>query len=264
MSATGDLIKSTGELYQRAIRDGLVALGTHWFWVLAPVLYLGLLMLVSPVLPIFGPYGAQFALGILQSLFLSHYLVGVKGAVSGERISLAEQLPRTWEMFFAIINSLFLLFILSFLMTTIVKAAPSLMWIHAAANLIILLLLNPLLEIAVFQGESGTAGATTSVEFVRDNFIEWFLPQLIVIAPVVVLFGWGALGFFSSGDPATLPQMITTIAGIWTMNGEVSSFIALAFAFAFTFVAMVFRGSLFRQLSRSSRRKRVYQQKFGR
>ena len=104
------------------------------------------------------------------------------------------------------------------------------------------ILLNPLPEFLYQTRTSGIELLTASYNFIVENWIEWFLPNvLMTVAGFYVL---QALGIVTAGLPGFLQLFV----------------IALGFGLCLTYF-MVFRGFLFAELHGTTRRSRVFRYK---
>jgi hypothetical protein len=123
-------------------------------------------------------------------------------------------------------------------------------------TLILLIILNPIPEIIYLGRSDGLAMLQESVDFLRENWLEWFLPLVLLTIlslefplPFVSPFQTGQLGFPFMNAISLLSGSIENI--FWSVLG-----VLLLFAL------MVFRGLLFRSLFGSSRRQRIYRSRF--
>lgn len=144
-----------------------------------------------------------------------------------------------------------------------------------AVLLLLFLLLNPAPEV-IYQvrHDSPIDVLKTCYDFVLDNWIEWFTPWLLILAPFV-LSPVGLQTFFDlsrrvgRGAGLDFLQLLTlpvTILDGWITYLGISSSVSWALTFCLTppliVVFLLFRGHLFASLHGSSRRQRAFASRF--
>ena len=146
------------------------------------------------------------------------------------------------------------------------QANPYQILITTAIFFLIFVFLNPVPEV-IYQSRKGSALEIVqeSYEFVLENWIEWFLPIAIALAPFGLSFffqfssqaGRGGLHF---EHLITLPLSILLQ---WLSLLGISSNLSFLLVLIITPIAamfiLLFRGHLFAALHRSSRRQRMFQ-----
>ncbi len=118
-------------------------------------------------------------------------------------------------------------------------------------QIIIFLALNPLPEVMYQKYNQGFDMISGSFDFIKENWIEWFVPNVLIAVVLYWMFGLAMKPF-------------SAVSGIF-INGAgtvmlIAILITLPLVFSFF---MIYRGFLFRILDRSTRRKRLYQYKIG-
>ena len=107
-----------------------------------------------------------------------------------------------------------------------------------------------------------------AAQFTRENWIEWFLPLLLLLSPLF-LFAPSLLAIiFLNSSSEFLPSIILvqaapSLAAILGLSGE---WIGLVFSIIGVVLAhwfMFFRGFLFKDLESGSRRRRMFDAKSG-
>ncbi len=249
----GALITSTLRLYQQAATETWEKGRRSWWVALLPFLYGPLFFLISGFAARLGMIGG-FIIGLALAMCVSSYLYFIAGVVNGSRMHPSE-LIESWRPYFgSVINILFLLFIVQYVLALLTPPGDeTAMILTSLIELILLIILNPIPEI-IYQGRSeGFNMVQESVDFLRTSGMEWFFP-LILLAVLSALFFpipilAGPLQFGRLTFPMTLGgSFADSLAGLfWPV---VSAFIL--------FALMVFRGILFRSLSGATRRQRLF------
>jgi hypothetical protein len=113
-------------------------------------------------------------------------------------------------------------------------------------------------------------------DFVLENWIEWFLPMVVLLLPLVAAPG-GLISFFrlshgvGRGAGLDFSQILIfpfTILTSWLLSvgiaPESAQYIIVLFTPALAVSILLFRGHLFASLSRSSHRQRQFASQFKR
>jgi hypothetical protein len=144
---------------------------------------------------------------------------------------------------------------------------PETAFLAAAVLLLLFILLNPAPEV-IYQvrHDSPLDVLKTSYEFVLENWIEWFLPLAIVLAPLGLSFFFSLSHRFGGGaglnflELLSLPFLLLSelLARIGVSEG-VSALVVFLLTPPAVLLMMFFRGHLFAALQGSSRRQRLFQ-----
>jgi hypothetical protein len=203
------------------------------------------LLLPIPLLPAFFVIGALlaplgFVGGILmvfvRAALISCYLYFTGEVVSQSRVRISEFGRSIGTYLWSVVNLGFVLWIATFLLTMLFRTNAragylfgQLFWLAS------LILLNPAPEVIYLRGTyGGLATVQRSVEFVQQNWIEWFVPNL----PLAYL-GYSLLPWLAQPDLLSLLVVAIPIGALFHL-------------------VMVFRGHLFLALDRSSHRQRMF------
>ena len=252
------LVRATAQLYLKCLREACQGMRKNWYWSFLPVLYLLGNLIIMAILP--GGIIAGFILGLYQTFCWSNYLALVACAVKGEKVKGWRYLQReTMEIFLSLINVLFLLFVLSLVQRALAINAPL---VVLAINLIIIVCFNPILEVCYQRAGGSVEIFSQALNFVKENTIEWFLPMFLLAIPLIWDRGATLLFQMVSGDPLQSSIIFVTELAMYVAAHRVPSLISFAIFLILLFTFMVFRGLLFKRLSESTRRKRIYQYRF--
>jgi hypothetical protein len=152
---------------------------------------------------------------------------------------------RGWGVYiWDIVQVSFILWIPLTLATQILYPMPNGLLILLFIRILIYTIFNVVPELIYQTRLGGLEVLSASYSFVIENWIEWFIPNLLIA--VAAYFAFDPLILFASSLPAILQ--------IFVVLTVVSSFLACF---------MVFRGVLFSMLQGSTRRSRVYKYKVG-
>jgi uncharacterized membrane-anchored protein YitT (DUF2179 family) len=125
------------------------------------------------------------------------------------------------------------------LLSRVAYTTPEGAFIVLAVRILLYVFLNPVPELIYQSRVSGLALLSASYEFIVPNWIEWFLPNLLLTALAYLLLEW------LNQVAVYLPFFLDSL------------FISAAFGLFLTFL-MIYRGVLFAELSGTTRRSRVF------
>ncbi len=262
-----DVLTVTLALYRRAFLSTLQSFRRAWVICVAVILFAA--MMVAAML-LFGGMGlvGGLALGAVNALLIGATLSLVSHAVLGaRRLDLQDIWASFGSHFWDVIGVGFVLWIPMMLLEQGLAANPYGRLLQAAVLLLLFILLNAVPEV-IYQvrHDSPLEAMRESYLFVVENWIEWFLPLAIVLAPAgLSLFvelsgrlGRGAgLDFFQILVlPFLILQSWLSFAGI---PSQVSTALLVILTPPAAVVILIFRGFLFAALHGSSRRQRLFQ-----
>ncbi len=258
--------QTTIRLYHQSLLATLQSLQHNW--ILIPVLLgfaIGMVLVTSLVTPL-GMIGG-FIRGAVNALAIGAILSLTEEAIRGGRRLRWQDIPQSMgQYFWDVISIGFMVWFPLMFLEMGLQANPYKTLITTAIFFLMFVLLNPVPEV-IYQSRKGSALEVVqeSYEFVLENWIEWFLPIAIALAPFGLSF------FFQISSQAgrsglhfenliTLPLSILfqwlSLLGI---SSNASSFIVLIITPIATVFILLFRGHLFAALHRSSRRQRMFQ-----
>ena len=253
------LFKETLRMYGDCALDAFRSLLKNWRIIPASIAAF-VIFIISVVL--FGRFGLAggFLLGIVNIVLLTLYYRWISECVRKNFLSWREYLEFDYALFSSVINTAFILFMGLFVLESLTRGL-NLLWFVLCVKLAVFILFNAVPEVIYMRGAPGTMAFASSYEFVRENWIEWFLPLVVFLTPVLVKSPVAVLFMLSSGDPM-LPviKFIQAFAPDFSMGftSGPAGVILLLFSIAAATWFMIFRGFLFRELETGSRRQRAY------
>jgi hypothetical protein len=246
------LFTTTLQLYQQVARDTWKNTQHNWWIAFLPLVYGFILLIAGLIATPLGMLGG-FLLGFVLAVCTSSYLYFIAGVVAGSRMTIAE-LRESWRPCLSpVITILFFFFIvqlaLSIILPGMAGAGPIALLIH----LILLIVLNPIPEIVYHGRSDGFDMLQESVDFLRENGIEWFTP-LVAIALLSVVAPLPFMAVVSQSGNLSAP----TFGSNELLYGSVTGVLMAILSAVLFYVLMVFRGLLFRALASGTRRQRLY------
>lgn len=208
-----------------------------WTLVLPMGLFAAVALLAVP-LSALGPLSGMF-LRLAMYFAFSSYLYFAAGIVANQKVGLDDLKKSFLAYFWSIMGLLFVVWIAEIVLGAVFGQNPNKGVILLGLDLLAFVVLNAAPEIIYTKGTRGGMDTISrSVKFVQENWIEWFVPMLLV--------GAAAYGVWSN---------------LWRLPGAVTLVLALVGGAIFHLV-MVFRGHLFEALDSSTHRQRMF--KYGR
>jgi hypothetical protein len=270
-----NLVSATVHLYRQVLYSTGRSLAKSWVAMLALIVFA---VLVLGAARIVGPLGMAggFLLGIINALLVGATLRLIEQSLSGARPLRFTDVTESFGYYFwDVIGVGFVLWLPTMLLEMGMQANPYGQFLSSAFLLLVFILLNPAPEV-IYQvrHNSPLDVFKTSYEFVVEHWIEWFLPFVILILPVVLspsglqeffslsgLVGRGAgLNFYQ-----ILMLPVTAIEGWLSYVGIDSGgqgIILLLLTPPVAMAILLFRGHLFAALHGSSRRQRLFSRQF--
>ncbi len=264
------LVTSTLRLYRDAFHATVRSLVRGWVTIVAVVVF-GILMVLAGMIA--RPLGIAggFLLGAVNALLIGATLSLVEQSVRGMRaMTPRDVMDSMGHYFWDVISVGFVLWLPTLLLDTSLQANPDSQFLVAACFLLLFILLNAAPEVIYLtRHDSPLDVLKRSYDFVLDNWIEWFLPLALVLAPLGLSLFFklsSRLGRGAGLDFMHLLILPFTILTAWLTDlgiaSEVTGVLALLLTPALTVAMLLFRGHLFLALTSTSRRQRLYQAQF--
>ena len=221
-------------IYADAFRQALTGIRNNAWTVLLPIGLLYANSLASGlVLSI--PYLGQFLVWIVWAAAASCYLYFVGEVVAKSRVKL-DEFGRSIRAYFWSVANLFFVFWIATLVISLLVPPPQQPVFTRLLFLAAAILLNAAPEVIYQRGSyGGLETAQRSINFLQANWIEWGIPNLLLLA----------LWYFLPPNPLA-------------MLGAIGSILEAVIEGAFVHLVMVFRGFLFAALDGTSHRQRMY------
>ncbi len=261
-----ELVRATLKLYQQALRATFSSLTRNWILIVAVVILAILMFVITGVAMSLGMLGG-FLLGAANAFAVGTLLSLVEQAVmTTHQMSWENLWKAAGQYFWDVISIGFIVWVPLQFLEIGVQANPNGPAIVSAVFFLFFLFLNPVPEI-IYQVRLGSPldSLEESYEFVLENWIEWFLPLAVILAPLGLSFFFviSAQGARLIGlDFLQLMQLpFAVLAQLFQFLGFPSSLatvIVLTLTPIGVMVMMLFRGFLFSALHGSSRRQRQF------
>lgn len=267
---TNHMLRDLALLYRDAFTQMLGSLGRTWAGIVAIYVYaigLGLVGLLSRLVPI--PILAGLLVGLTDGLAVGALLALVQRAVDRNTLRMSDIGEALGTYFWDVIAVGFVLWIPFLLLRQIAHLTDHGPLITAGVSLLAAAFLNPLPEV-IYQTRTGSPleDLAESARFVQQHWIEWFVPIVLVAAPL------GSFLFFASGSMGRgglsferfilIPALLTArLAEAVALPPTVALWVTALGTPALTFALLVFRGHLFAALAGTTSRQRKFRRLLG-
>lgn len=216
-------------------------------WMIIPAIAVAFFsfLFVSKLVAPLGILGG-FINGLLLLSILTYYYSWIKASVDKQSLTPSNMLEFDSALFFQLMSIGFIFWITEALLLEPMVASSKNIGLYAGIKLLVFFLFNCVVEVAYIRGMESVTALQYSLKFVKETWIEWFLPMALIISPALISFPVGVLYSFARTD-VMAPGMV--VLETWR------TFTLLDYNMIFEIVALVlvhlytlFRGFLFQSL----------------
>lgn len=249
-----DLINDILLINKQTFKKTILSLRKNWIIIFTGIVYIILnivlfnviVRLFTGVLSIF----AGIALAILSASLISNYLYLLFNIINYDKISLQDFKDGFTYFLRKIYTIFFFGWIGSFVLSSIGGMfGTSSLLLNTMITISIFVLLNPLPETLYLKSLEPLDSCVYSFDFMKENWLNWLLPNIVFYVLLYYLTGRLLTNLFA-----------THLNFIFGLDG-ISIIMYLIGQLLFSF-GMIYRGHLYKLLSTSTRRKRMYMNKF--
>jgi hypothetical protein len=233
-----DGLFATLAIYRLAFSKGARLALRNWPVLASVFVYAFIFSVTAPFAALLGILGG-FAMALVFAACVGSFLYLVEMMVRTSRVTLADFKHSFTVYLWDIVAVNFVLWIGGQLVDLGLAGLPQAGLIRACVSLLVVVFFNAVPELIYFGHHTAVALLAESYRFIAENWIEWFPPNLLMLA---ILYG------------------ISQLPG----SGLVFDIGRVAITALFVYFAMVVRGFLFAELSATSRRGRIFRHRSGR
>ena len=250
MDYLNDLIYVNKDSFKKTI----TSLKSNWLIIFTGLVYTFLNIIVYKIIGTLfvGPLYiiSGFISAIVSSSLISNYLNLLFNIINYNRFSF-EDFKSGFTAFLWKIYGVFFIAYLGQLLLSLVSniLGAGAVVLNFVIWIIVVILFNPLPEIIYLKYKSPTESITDSIKFMQENWLNWLVPNIVFFTILYVVTGNLQFGIFNTHISF---NMIFTLKNIII-------YILGQIIFSFT---MIYRGHLFKLLNGSTRRKRMFMNKF--
>jgi hypothetical protein len=228
-------LRAVAELYRRVFGRAASLCLRNWAVAGTIFAYLGLIGLASALLAPLGWVGGLLVT-LVRSACLGSFLYLVGEIVQGSRLTL-EDFPRSFGAHFGeVLAVLFVVWVGETVLRAAASSSPQGISILLAVEIVALVVFNAVPELLYLGRQSALQLFGESYSFVAENWVEWFPPNLLLLAGLWLLLSPGLAA------PSAVAH--------------------LALLSLYLYFAMLVRGLLFQELYGTTRRSRAFRRRF--
>lgn len=236
------------------MKKSIKSFSKNWMLIFTGLVYTFLNILILFILNTFfkGPLYilVGFIMAIVSSSLISNYLYLLSNIINYDRITMGNFKEGFKFYLWKIYGVFFIAWIANYLLsllTGILGTSGDL--VNKIISIIILIGLNPLPETIYQKYYSPFESIQYAFEFMKGNWFNWLLPNILLYLLLYLVTGKVIVDLFATHLSFGLDLSLKGI-GVYILGQVVFSFI------------MIYRGHLFKLLSTSTRRKRMYMNEF--
>jgi len=237
--------------YSNAARLATKGLIRNWVLVLASI---AAFILYQSTAQLFGRFGfaGGMVVGLANLLLLTLYYSWLSEVSDGGRLEVKELIKLDYSLFSGTINAAFIIYLATLLASYVFHGSNSALIL--ILNLLIVLVFNALPESLYIQRYDGMGALSFAANFTRENWIEWYLPFVLLLTPFLYQLGSMPALIALSGSTPFLPASIIVLGAteVLVMFG-INQWLGLLLGVILSNWFMLFRAELFRSLERGVR-----------
>jgi hypothetical protein len=264
-----EVLITTVRLYEEAIRSTGRSFVRGWIISVAVVIFAFLLLIAGRIAVPFGVVGGLI-MGVVNALLFGTTLSLIEQAVLGRgRMGWRDIWNSFGHYFWDVVGVGFVLWIPVLVLEQGAAAIPHGTFLAAFAFVLLFIFLNPAPEV-IYQMQHGSPldVIRESYEFVMENWIEWFIPVGIAVAPMGMSFFIVMTSFLGSSGGLNFFQLLFLPFSLLTqwlvllgLTPIASSIMVILLTPPIAVAILLFRGHLFANLRGSTRRQRLFRNK---
>lgn len=232
------IIQATLWIYKKSLLSSIQCVAGNWVVSFAPLVYGVLLSAVSFVLAPLGIIGGVL-IALAADACISSGLFLIENMVKAGRADFNDFLTGFSVYLWEVVRVSFILWIPMMVVSAALGSVPNGPLLFLFIQIVLYVLFNAVPEFIYQSQASGIELLASSYNFIIENWIEWFLPNIVITAA----------GYFVLKILDRIASMLPSIVGYFVVS--------VGFGLCLAYV-MVFRGFLFAELNTTNRRGRVY------
>ncbi len=249
-----EIIEDLVYVNKLSLQKTIKSISKNWIIIFTGIIYTILNIAIFSLVGIFMTGFLSILSGIVVAIvtaaFISNYLYLLFNIINYDRINIQIFKDGFKAFLWKIYGVLFIAYLGNYLLAIVSNMLGSLSFIiNIVIYLGIVILLNPLPETIYLKAYSSWESVQSSFEFMQENWLVWLLPNVILFGLLYIVTGNIMTNLFTTHLSFNMILSIRNII-LYLMGQGLFSF------------AMIYRGHLFKMLSGSTRRKRMFMNKF--
>lgn len=249
-----NILKDFLNINKQTFKKTMSSLKNNWIIIFSGIVYILLNMFVIILINTFfrGFLGilSGLAIAIVTASLISNYLYLLYNVINYDSLKLQD----FKDGFTYFLRKVYIVFFYGWIGSILISLLTGILGHNAyilnlLVSISIFILLNPLPETLYLKVLNPMDSIMYSIDFMKENWVNWLIPNIAMLVVLYLLTGKAVTGIFTTH--------ISYIASFRIVD-IIKYLIAQAL---FSFV-MIYRGHLYKLLSTSTRRKRMYMNKF--
>lgn len=212
----------------------------------------------SLAIRLFGPMGfaGGMILGLCNVALIALYYSWIADTVERDKLRFNQLWKLDYSMFFTVMSVAFVIWIITFIAQSLIQGLD-VAWILQLVQLGMVLIFNCLAEVIYLNRVESLPALAEAARFTQENWIEWYLPLLVLIMPLLILNPLAVLLSLSNSEPL-LPSL-TIVVNTLALAGGTSwpvQLLTVIFGVALANWYMLFRAHLFKALESGKHKRR--------
>lgn len=249
-----DILKDIKYINKTSLNRTIKSISKNWMIIFTGIIYtilnIAIFSLVNIFLTGFLSILSGIVIAIITAAFISNYLYLLFNIINYDRLSVQAFKDGVTYFLRKIYGILFIGYLSSYLLSIVSNMLGGLSFIiNIAVYLGIFVLLNPLPETIYLKSYGSWESVQSAFEFMGENWLNWILPNVIFLGAIYLITGNVITNIFTTHLSFNMAFSIRNIILYIVGQG----------LFSFT---MIYRGHLYKILSGSTRRKRMFMNKY--
>lgn len=230
------------------------SLKKNWLIIFTGIVYTIIVIAVGNIVGFIfqGPLSiiSGFITFFIQSAIISNYLYLLFNIINYEKFNLNDFKKGFMYFLWKVYGVLFIFYLAQLLLSLLSRVlGQGAAILNLVIGLLALVVFNPLPESIYLKSYSPSETVMYTIEFMKENWLNWILPNVVFIGALFLITGNLLTGLFNTG---------VNFSMIFSIN-MVLQYLVGQLIFSFM---MIYRGHLYKLLSGSTRRKRMFMNKF--
>lgn len=249
-----EILKDTINVNKQTIKKTFHSLMKNWMIIFTGIAYVIINMVIFNV--VFRLFTGVLSIiagliaAVVSAGMISNYLYLLYNVINYDRITFQDFKDGFGYFLRKVYGVFFFAWIGSMLISTIGGMfGPNRVILDLIISFSVLILLNALPETIYLKSMDPMGSIMYSFDFIKDNWYNWLIPNAILYFSLYVITGNIITNLFTTSIPV----------GMLFGGANIIKYLVGQLLFSFT---MIYRGHLFKLLSTSNRRKRMFMSKF--
>lgn len=248
-----DLLKDFKYITDHSLKKTIESLKKNFLIIFTGLIYgvitIGVGIVVSFIFR--GPLSiiSGFISYFIQSAIISNYLYLLFNIINYNRFNFNDFKQGFTAFIWKVYGVFFIIYIGRLLLSTLGILGSGAIFLNMIISIVALVVLNALPESIYLKSYTPADTLMYALEFMKENWLNWLIPNVVLIGLIYIITGNILTGF------------ISTSVGFGFGLSSRSILLYIVGQVIFSFM-MIYRGHLFKILSTSTRRKRMFMNKF--